>query len=338
MLNNNSFFIDDFGDFRSDLFSDLQKMEVTLIPIEQFLRIPTIRNNRDVDRRKNRIAKILSKKGMVEHLKVIIGQFPNGDRVIMNGNTRKQIWIEGLSDKPDFVIAQINHYDNHTQAKEEYYAIDSSNSVENASDKFTGAFRSLNMELKSSLKKGAINNCIKDFMYIWPDNSLPKHPDLSGDFYIKSIHLLKDELLKLDEIIYDIERSRTGNKKCMKQGNFKVVFLAFLKKYGTENRRLVEGIKRLLQGTCIWYGHTRRTDAISHITHELNNDLSTWLPKGATRHGTVEQFDFLFSCFQKWMNEEEMSNARRFQRENSPYLTFFDDFEIQQNTVIRRSP
>lgn len=325
MNNFTSFIIDNFGDFRSDLFIKLKKMELTCIPIEEYLRIPTIRLNRDVHRRKIRISKILNKDGLYEHLKVIIGEFPDGERVIINGNTRKQIWIEGLSDKPDFVIAQINHYNNKKEAKKEYYAIDSQSSVENASDKFTGAFNSLNMTLQSKMKGGGINNTIKDFMHIWPDRDIPKHNDISGDFYLKTVELVKNELIKLDSIFYEIESNRTGFQKCMKNGNFKVVFLAFLKKYGIDNQRVIEGIKRLLQGTCMWHGSTRMTDGISHINHELSNDASNWLPKGATRHGTIEQFDFLFNCFQKWMDDTEMAHSRHYNRENSPYLHFFDD-------------
>lgn len=334
MNTNTSFTIEDFGDFRSELFVELGKTEYTLVPIESFLRLPTIRHNRDVERRKKRVAKILNKKGMIEHLKVIIAQYPDGEKEIMNGNTRKQIWIEGLSDKPDYVIAQINHYTNKNEAKAEYYAVDSSDSVENASDKFTGAFRALNMDLQSKLKGGAINNAVCDFMSIWPDSNIPKHSKHASDFYIKTTRLLRNEIIKLDSILSEIEQARSGAKESMRQSNFKVVSFAFLKKHGIENGRVVEGIKKLFQGSINWPGNTRRTDGISHINYELRNDISSWLPKGATRSESREQLDFIFSCFKKWMDEEEMSNSRRYQRENSPYLNFFNNVELEEDKIL----
>jgi len=335
--NNTSFIIDDFGDFRSDLFSDLGKMEFTLIPINDFLTIQTIRNNRDVHRRKNRIAKILAIKGLREHLKVIIGQLPNGETIVINGNTRKQCWLENLVDKPDFVIAQINYYNNLDEAKEEYYAIDSQNSVENASDKFTGAYRALNMDMQSKrLKGGSITNAIKDFMTIWPDNNIPKTPK-TNDFYIDTALLLRDEILKLDSILHGIECDRGAkDDKAFKQANFLVVSLSFLKKYGIDNQRVIDGINLLFKGHMEFPGGRRKSDGISHIIKELKDEGSVWLPHGATRTGTREQLDFIFHCFQKWMDDEDMHSARRYERETSPYLTFFEECQLNRTEVIRR--
>lgn len=329
-----NFILESFEDFRNDLFIDLPKMEFVTIPIDEFLQIPTIRNNREVNARKARIAKILRKKAMLEHLKVIIAEYPDGSREIMNGNTRKAIWIEGLSEKPDYVIAQITYYRNRKEARKEYYAIDSQDSVENASDKFTGAFRILNMTLRSKkLKKGALTNPVKDFLAVWPNGDIPKSPKGENNFFILATKLLRNEIIELDSILESLNRP---DRKSMSQANFMTVSLLFLKKYGTNNERLKEGIRKLFSGYMSWPEDGRNTDGISHINFELRNDLSTWLPKGATRTGTREQYDFIISCFQKWMDNSNMSNARRYQRENSPYINFFEGFDVSDQIVARR--
>jgi hypothetical protein len=310
-------------DFREGHFSDLPDFATKWMSINEFLRIPTISINRDTERRKKRIGKMLSIKSFIQHLCVIIAEYPDGTKEIINGNTRKTCWIEELSPKPDYVFAIIIKYNRKKDAKDEYFTIDSKDSVEGSNDKFTGAYRELNLEFQSSkIKNGSLTNIMKDIMFIWPDDNIPKTPTKNNSFYYDTVSLFSQELKKIDEILH--ENRGSIFKKANDRANLKAVSLLFLKKYGIDNQRLIEGIVKLYTGE---FNRTQNkyVDGISHICIELmDSENSRWIPT-STRTGKTPQYDYLIHCFKKWMDNRTIHHPRTYREVNSPYLTFFEE-------------
>jgi len=334
-------------DFREDLFSSLPDFETGWMPIDLFQTIPDFPQNRATEPRVKYVSQMLAREALVNHLIVQIVEYPSGDMYTINGNTREKLWRRGMAPKPDYVFAiiikltddTIANSEHYRKAQSEYYSIDSEDSVENGKDKFTGAFAKLNMNMRSSkLKGGGISLGVKHFLQIWPDLDVPKSAGKRGernnDFFVKATALLREEILTVDGILADLAEDKNSDSDALKNTNFMTLSFCFLKKYGCDNQKVIEGIRKIYKGYINW--PSRTTDGISHITYELRNTNSRWIPDKRTEGNLRSQMDFLFSCFQKYMDDEEMNSARSYGKDNSPYANFFVGFEIQEIVIRRR--
>jgi hypothetical protein len=297
---------------------------------EEYSLIPAIFCNRDWLQRWQVVAKLLNEKPNSTQLEIAIVKYPDGRMEIADSNTRKYCWETGKASRPNILFATIYHVANQDEARAIYDSYDSDKSVEKSSHKFTGAFRELNMDIRSkNMKKGtALVNTMLDAIRHYPDASIPKKAT-NPKFIIESTRLFKNEILKLDEILLSFEQQRITVKPST---ILKTVIFMMMKKYGTNNQKLLDGINQLFRGRCLWTGNGQPTDGISFINKELERHHYT--PQ-STRHQLEEQLDFYLTCFDRWMSDTQITIYRRPERLRSPYRNFYNDF-VENNTVRRR--
>jgi len=297
---------------------------------DEFASIPAIFCNRDWLQRCNQVAELLNEKPNSTQLDVALMIYPDGHIEIGDGNTRAYCWETGKAPRPATLFAKVHHVANQDEARAIYNSYDSDKSVEKSSHKFTGAFRELNMNIQSkNMKKGtALVNTMLDAVRHYPDASFPKVTK-NPKFIIESSRLFKNELLKMDEIIYSFEQQRI---KVKPSTILKTVILMLMKKYGINNQKLFDGIDQLFKGRCLWSGNGQPTDGVSFLNKELERHHYT--PQ-STRHQLEEQLDFYLTCFIRWMDDEQMTIYRRPNEGRGPYRNFYNGF-VENSTLRRR--
>jgi len=301
-----------------------------VLSYNEFHAIPPIFCNRDWLQRWKIVAKLLNEEPNPTQKNIALVRYPDGNLEIANGNTRRYCWETGKAPRPTTLFAEIYHVANQDEARAIYNSFDSEKSVEKSPDKFTGAFRELNMNIQSkNMKKGSgLVNTMKDCIKYYPDASITKTRK-NPKFIIESTKLFKNELLKLDEILFSFEQQRITVKPSTK---VKTTILMMMKKYGINNEKLLDGINELFRGRCLWPGDGQPTDGISFLNKEL--DRHHYTPQ-STRHKLDEQLDFYLTCFIRWMDDTQMTVYKRRSEIRSPYRNFYNDF-VETRNVRRR--
>ena len=100
--------------------------------LEEFVAMPCIAFQRDVEQRSKRVAKLLKKKWLPTHGDVDAVVYPDGRHERINGNTRAYLWVDDDYDGPIPSHVQLTLYsvENEEEAKELYYTLDSQEAVE----------------------------------------------------------------------------------------------------------------------------------------------------------------------------------------------------------------
>ena len=269
-----------------------EQLLIEHLPIEDFLSMPPVFCQRQVEYRFAAVRKRLKAEHFSTHLQVDVFEYPDGKRVVGNGNTRSAIWASCIrdgddADIPSHVSAAIHFVENDEAAKKLYYTIDSVDAVEKTPDKITGVFRALGLSFDSKrLAKGQISKSLQYAV----ENSGAALSTSRMDWF-KAVEFYKDELICLDKV---------GLNKYF---NVHVIcsFLMMLKRHGTNSPRLIEGItnykNRFTQSGSPRSGY----DGITTIINEENNKKifdNGFLTDGIS---FPKQQDFLIYCLEKWM-------------------------------------
>lgn len=257
----------------------------------EFSKLEPVFCQRNEQLRKRTTSKLLKKRFLPTTLEVALARYPDGDLVILNGNTRQAIWKDGLLPKPPKIFATIYDVKNDDDAKALYNTFDSSAAVETTKHKLQGVFRTNNLSFDSpKIQKGSI---VKPLQYASADN-----PDIQDPKnFFEVVPYFKDELLALDKF------------GCSKLDVTLIcAILMLLKFHGTTNDRLNKGIRNLIKGYNEGkdeYGY----DGVGFIIKEW--EAGHYLgEKGTDGKSLPKQLDFVLWSFEKWMNRERIQKFK----------------------------
>lgn len=247
------------------LFYQGVKITNEVINTEEFINLPEIFCQRDTQTRARGVAKILTQKPVATHLAVEIAQYPNGNRVILNGNTRAYCWKQNLAPKPSVLNATVYHVNSDDEARKYYESIDSANSVENSKHKAQSAAKMAKLTFNSQkLKSGQISCAIRFAM----ERVRSKTGFVKYQREIKSMARYFDyylhELIALDDYIIENNPKISQSKMC--------AFLLATKAYGPFNQKLKQGLHRWLTNDGTINAKTPKSnkmDAIAYMVREL---------------------------------------------------------------------
>ena len=265
----------------------------------------------------------------------------SGRRTSLDGNTRKYGWMnhaDKLSyEVPNTLQALIYFVKDYTEADAIYNTIDQTSASKKTPDEVTSAFRRCGLidnRGKTSFKTDTFQSAkgfptiIKQLSKITPTlkvltgrgNSSKLPPALMESF----VREYKYTLLVLDDLF-----DRCRRKKSQALPTYqKAVCLMFLRKYGSDNGRVREGIKNLISGTKMAHSDGEPIDGITYILENWNNGIYE------SNHAKLEKgscMDQLTYFFQSWMDDKfrvKFSPKRNVNGQPKWFLDFFDDIQI----------
>ena len=294
---------------KSTFDNESPKIEYVTMTLEEFVAMPCIEVQRDVEQRSKRVAKLLKKGWLTTHGNVDGVVYPDGKQERINGNTRVYLWVDLDYGGPIPSHVQLTLYPvaNKEEAKTLYYTLDSQEAVEKTRDKLTGYFRALNLVFNTRrLATGGIVKSLEYASWNRPTQRDPAGAPLTtrqlGGF--EAVVDFAEELKALDEIGF------TGGNPAFNTTTISAMLMA-LKTYGSTNKRLIEGLTRLKEQQQYASGPTTPTDGMTHILKEMANKKH--FPNGLLTDGVSLplQLDFFLHCFVKWMDQETFLRYKR---------------------------
>ncbi|MCP3698864.1 MAG: hypothetical protein GY920_09975 [Aliivibrio sp.] len=232
-----------------------------------FFKLDEVPMQRNHTLRAKKVAKELTSSFLPTGLEVSIVEYSNGKRQILNGNTRKHVWMHydnyGVK-APSHLFATVYKVDSKNMVRSLYYSIDSSVAVENSKHKIQGYCRELGIELTDrKFMTGTFTKALEAIAahYVTEDGDY-----INGNMKA-IISEFKDEIVALDTL--GISGSNISNQPLI------AACLMVLKKYGAHNKKVWDMLVELKNG------HGNRTgsecDGLFFIKYELPTRLGdTW--------------------------------------------------------------
>lgn len=274
---------------------------------EKFGNLEPYEKNREIERRIGKVVKNLSEKYLATHSMVIVGRaikpfgrYKIGDYFRLDGNARAEVFKlrpDLIPEKP-FIVTIID-FDNKEDADAHYLSIDSSDSVETTSDKFTGLLRERDYEAMSKIiKKGKFKVSL--------DNAC-RYGHNDDGLYLQTAQIDKKLDFFFDELIYVDQFGLDGIERY--SAHILTVFLLIAKKYGVDNERfnlLIENYKNGV--TTINDGH--EVDGVHYVYNDLysRNPKLFRLNSRTVAGGIICQILYAFNKFM--MNETIRRGSR----------------------------
>lgn len=284
------------------------------IPFDEFVKIPPVHCQRDESLRVNKLRRVVRKSTVPTILEVRVGEYPDGSRVLLDGNTRRALWKSG--DKgvvaPEFVRATVYSLTDKKYAEELYYSFDNQGSAKNGAEIITGYYRKLHMSFDTpKLQRGSIGKSVKF--------ALRGHPTIPNDMFTQ-IAYLKDELIILDRI------------GC---NNFNAAYIAaalmMLKLYG-DNQKLASGLHKLNEQVQLGQRHPDGTDdPLKRIVDAFNGVADLGDRVKGNNNNLPEQIGFTLYCLEKYMNNQRIGKnkvkSNVIERTYETFWSWLDDEE-----------
>jgi len=235
-----------------------------------FMSLPPYNQNRDTEPRIAKIVKILSTTPLPTQLEVAVGKvtkpfgpYKKNDHFRLNGNTRCDAWTIRPELIPDTNLdVKIYEVDSKEYARALYDSFDSSDSVENSTDKVTGylrerKFKAKNYRIRKGSFKTAVNNACR---YAHDENGVYLNgKEFNNKFDVKLEYFWK-ELVKLDTYPLD-ELTKYS-------GNVVTAFLLVLKKYGLKNERFDELFNNFKESLTT-YNTASYVDGVNYVFNDV---------------------------------------------------------------------
>lgn len=229
-------------------------------------------------------------------------KYKKGWQGVLNGNTRAYFWKNNLSKLvPKDVYVTKYYFDSMEEIRRSYDTFDSMDATEKKYEKIYGILvRSFNYTPQSSkIVKGQIVSALNIANYYY-DPSRFNQPTLKVEDLPEQIVRYLDEIKVFDSIC--------TNEKNWDQALIASALLT-LKQYGTQNKRLIEGLKRIDSRSRIMNDAGNRYDGITHINEEWKTNEkfpskgTSWEKPG----GLKETVSFSVYWITKWMEDETLS-------------------------------
>ena len=310
------------------------------MPINQFISLPEVFCQRDTELRVLSAAKRLAANPQPTHLDVKIAEFPNGERCVIDGNTRRMVWEMKLSPSPDYVMATIYKVKTNEEAKELYETLDSQLAVEKSDNKIQSAmkivFKEYVSELQSKMIRGGkYTNALR---YATASLSRPNGKKFGWnrtiDDLADAVNTYSFELLFVDQVLYN-----DGDQIKTHQTQVCAMLLA-LRKYLNKNNpemsdRIEEGLEHwLTQSTVPLYSNKKYKGQIDPITW-MNRNIAldpTLNVTGADQHSIYAALDIYLYCIDKYMKGQTIS---RRPRAYGYYTKWMDDAKYFINEIVK---
>lgn len=285
------------------------------MPYSEFAELEEVFCQRNTEGRLKKAQKHLSKL-LPEHVVVFVcrltkdckingKKYKKGSKFRVDSNTRALNWSIGGSDSiPQEVFVIEYCFDNADRIRECYNTFDSLDSVERNQEKFWGIITNMYHYVPQSDKfiKGQILTGLNKASHFF-------YPETWNQFNVKASELpgqvgaFQDEIKTLDQLM--------KNPSNWDQALLCTALMA-LKKYGYENKRVLEGI-RILDERELTGKKGKEWDGLTHIIWEWTNDIlfksktTTWTAQ-AGLNNTVA-----YCCywFDKYMANQKGSKLGR---------------------------
>lgn len=280
------------------------------VSIETFLDLPPVPMQRNTEERakQSKVKKML-KTLKLPHIEVALVELKNnckyygatykkGTRYIVNGNTRKLFWLNNLSDKvPSYVNATVYEVQDMEEVRDIYNMYDNPDTMERNQEKVRGIISGLyGYEPKSTkVNKGEIVTALH-----YACNKL--NPIRWNTASINA----QDLPFEVKEYIEEI---KSFDKLCVTPSRWDQALvcaaLMSLKRYGTDNPKLLECLSRIDSNKINNIGNDY--DGVSHINIEWMNHKK--FPSKGTSwskpSGFCETVPFTLYWIEKYMLDEK---------------------------------
>lgn len=301
-------------------FFDTDGMMTTItrekMSIGDFFKYDEVRMNRNSEARAGKIAKELARNPFIPTgLEVAIVEYPNGVRKILNGNTRKAVWMnydEYGVPAPNYVLATIYKVTNEKEVEQLYYSFDSSVAVETSKHKIQGYYKVLGLAFNDpKLASGMLTKAFQAVThnYVTEDGEQFSHKTNP----LNVIAEFRDELLQLDKF------GVTG----IKNQAILASILMTMKKYGTKSPRIKQLVFNIKNGLTEVNG-VHGADGCHYINYELNKKDYLGDAWGKTDGISLPQnMNYILYCMERYM-EDSLIKRIKFGKE-TPYDNFWND-------------
>lgn len=239
--------------------------------------------------------------------------YPAGTFFVNNGNTRRYMWKNNLTDKvPKFVRATVYKCKDLKEVKENYFTFDSTNAVESNKEKFAAIIRNLNGFSATNRKilRGEIwVPCLFTAVHLHPhlydkkDTVVSKGQEVAAEF--------------LEEIKV-IDRYCKNEKRW--DASLMTAAVMALRKYGTNNSKLLKALDDIDKNRM--NTHPDQKDGVTHICLEWvkggNKFKTTYLAKSTAwddpNIGLTVTVSYALYWIEKYMNDTPLCHASAFEK------------------------
>lgn len=296
------------------------------VSINDFIKLDEVFCQRNTQRRVNGTAKRLRSNPLPTHQAVVLGRYPNGKTVILDGNTRRLAWATGLASPPDYVFATIYDVANNEEAQNLYESLDSTDAVEKSSDKIYSAMKIVygdmyEMLSSSTVKNGKITSALRYAVSHVSDGRTSRNHNVSWSRKISNaadvINYYKWELATIDNLLIDSK----GCELHTSQAKLAAALL-MLKAYGIRNSRLNDGLVRLfakdfnaVEGTPT----QNKIDAICWANKHLMSNPVYANTQGTDGNAMAIRMDYYVYFLELWMNGKKFADSEHARVGNERY-------------------
>lgn len=311
------------------------------LTIKEYLSLPPVFVNRDTVYRWN------NKPGLrkaletfrAEHLRVALNVnvldiktqngdvYPAGNVSIIDGNTRRMVWADGLSDYiPEVVYATVYFYATLEETIAGYNTFDSQVAAESNHEKIQGILKNtFKFDATSEkIRKGQISTALGMVAHYLEPNLYPKNP--ASD---KQIYLISDWIEEIKGLDPFCKTTRNWHQPMI------AASLLMLRKYGLKNSKLnsiLERLDRLERVEKV--KKPKHFNGVTHIGFEFNGNIVKWPAKSTSWDkvgGMRQTTNFVLYWLEQEMEDKELSGmgnnwettAERMFSNNSNVKTLF---------------
>lgn len=293
-----------------------------IIKTSDFINLPEVHCQRNTSKRIRKVVNMLKDKPSIRQIEVAIAEYPNGKRVILDGNTRAQAWkhYSNLVQVPDSLLATIYSVQNDQDAVDLYQTFDSPDAVENSKDKLHSALRMVwgddyvNDSIASQLfKKGMFATGVKYAIRFCLDggtNAKVRYSTKDINQQVRYLSYYTNELMMLDKII---AKGEANHWQGLNQANYTAALLV-LKKYGAVNRKALNAVEKLLSvdimSDKVYSSQANRVDPITWLNRNASRDgwYGQFFQGSSTQADHMEQrLDLTLWCIDRYMDDKAMA-------------------------------
>jgi hypothetical protein len=279
---------------------------------EKFLKLNPYNRNRDVDPRVAKVAKTLAKQYLPTHSIVFIGKatkdfgkYKKGEYFRLDGNTRTEVYKL----RPDLIPnvplnAIVIDIDNAEDAYAIYLSIDSSESVEKASEKVTGLLRekeyvSTSKNIKSGKFKITVQHACR-----FGNNDEGVY--LQGADFETQMNYYWKEIMFLDKHGLDDFKRFSANAFA--------ALLMVVKKYGTSHERIELLLENFKEGITT-INNSTYADGVHYVYHDFyEENQKIWkISNFSTGITLISNILYYFDLF---MRDTKINKKQRHPTEN----------------------
>lgn len=312
----------------------------TALPTSIFMTYPEVHCQRNTQQRVGQTAKLLLSSPSIRHLEVAVAEYPDGRRVVIDGNTRRLAWqtYSEQLDVPEFVIATIYPVKDQNEAEKLYETFDSSKAVETSKNKLYSAMRTIWGEsymetLRSNpLKNGMLTSALRVATITLKDaetNKTARWKRDSIEDLRRVVYYYSNELKSLDHLIM------TPGARDLNQAMYGAALVA-MKKYGHNDAKLLSGLRKWFTGEwqpTISHYNGGKVDGICWLVRHAKSHTFYGPFIGQTRQDQINWvMDVYLYCIDQYMADKTIKTVNEFK-----LMGYFTSYGKRNNFPLLRT-